>query len=289
MDLQSQERPAQQRKRLSKGCFKASDGVMVEYIHINNSKGRTVSFISGLSGCDGSEWSRQMRMRSFDMLFHKTQLQSGSLKDGSCLHSRARHIVELCGHLGIAETDLVGHSMGGLIAALVYNGYRDAFLINTMTLVSCPGDDPMKTLPYATWLSGWKANGGMFDEFKLLMAGWLSRKVHRRDRGIARKYFGLEKGKAAAAAFLAMHFYGEEIGKMMAAIEAPVLIAHSRRDPIVSYDASLRMHERIKGSELHTFEGFAHSPMYAEPQEFNRVLTAFLDAHPPKDAVGASA
>lgn len=60
-------------------------------------------------------------------------------------------------------------------------------------------------------------------------------------------------------------------------ISAPTLIIHGAKDQAVPLEVSREAHERIRGSELYLMEGCGHWPQRDNPEEFNRVVKAFLD------------
>lgn len=59
-------------------------------------------------------------------------------------------------------------------------------------------------------------------------------------------------------------------------IKAPTLFIHGEKDPGVPLTYARQAHERVKGSRLHVMQGCLHWPMRDRPEEFNRVLGAFL-------------
>ncbi len=58
-------------------------------------------------------------------------------------------------------------------------------------------------------------------------------------------------------------------------ITCPTLIIGGGADQIVGSDASYKMHEQIKGSELYMYENFGHAA-YEEADDFNKRVFDFL-------------
>ena len=83
------------------------------------------------------------------------------------------------------------------------------------------------------------------------------------------------------AALDSMRRLGPALGQSMSGIDVPALVMHAKRDFFVSPDAALRIHERIKDSELHIFDHATHAPMFEQAPEFNRIFLRFLDLHNP--------
>lgn len=61
-------------------------------------------------------------------------------------------------------------------------------------------------------------------------------------------------------------------------ITCPTLVVVGRSDPITPVWCSEEIVARIKGSRLVIFENSGHSPPLEEPEKFQRVVRAFLDA-----------
>ena len=80
-----------------------------------------------------------------------------------------------------------------------------------------------------------------------------------------------ERFMANAKAILAFNGEAE-----LSRISCPTLIIGGSEDRIVGAEASYRMHEMIKDSELHIYEGLGHAA-YEEAADFNKRVFAFLD------------
>jgi pimeloyl-ACP methyl ester carboxylesterase len=60
-------------------------------------------------------------------------------------------------------------------------------------------------------------------------------------------------------------------------IEAPTLIVHGAEDGLVPVDCAHQAHTLIKNSQLHIIAGCGHWPQREKPDEFNRVVSSFLE------------
>ncbi len=286
--------------RMTKGTFASRDGVLVEYCHVDNGSGRTIAFINGWGTTTYSEWSKQMRIRGYDLLFYNNRGNGGSgLGDGDYIRQCASDLCGICGSIGVSEVNLAGHSMGGLIETMFYNEFRSAVAVRTMTFVSSPDDDPIKTFPYRFLLFGEAGvrrlmksyeNGLLGDLASIAERSGMLEKaaffatygggVHMGERAFSSLYHNfLSRRKADVAALRSMREDGHTLGASMARIAVPALIVHARGDFFVSPEAALRIHQRIAGSELHLMERSTHAPMFEQPSEFNRIFLEFLDAH----------
>ena len=64
-----------------------------------------------------------------------------------------------------------------------------------------------------------------------------------------------------------------------AGYRAPTLIMGGRHDHFLTPEHHLHIASLVPGAKSHTFENAGHSAYFEEPQEFNRVVAAFLDSH----------
>ena len=77
---------------------------------------------------------------------------------------------------------------------------------------------------------------------------------------------------------------GHDVEAQLGRITAPTLITFGRRDVATSTRFADRLQRGIRNSELLTFEGCSHAPIYEKVEEFNQKTLAFLQKH-----VGAAA
>ena len=154
-------------ERLRKASFKSRDGVAVDYCLIDNGSPSTLAFINGWGTTSYSEWTRQMRIKSYNLLFFNNRGNGGTgLGDGEYMRSCASDLSELCQKLGVGELNLIGHSMGGLIETLFFDEFRSLFTLRTMTFVSSPDGDPIGTFPYRFLLCGEKGIRSLIGSFE---------------------------------------------------------------------------------------------------------------------------
>ena len=68
----------------------------------------------------------------------------------------------------------------------------------------------------------------------------------------------------------------EDTTDVWAGLDAPTLIAVGDRDPFVAVEDARAHAERARDGSCHVFEGCGHLPSLERPDEFERVLGAFL-------------
>ena len=277
----------------------SSDGVLVEYLFVDNGKKSTIAPVNGW-GATFDYWINQTRIRDYNLLFHNGPgMGESELGSGEYLHHCARSLRELCLKLGITEVDVVGHSMGGLVATLFFNEYKDGIEVKTMTLVSSIAGDPIRTFPYRKLLivnpdkiAASLADGVLGDLAAIIERSRLTERaayvmaraigIKLDERSFSKLYHNYLRDssrKAIMTAFRAMREDGETIGESMSRIDAPTLVTGSKNDVLVCPEAAIRIHERIGGSRIHIFEDGNHAPMFQKPREFNRLLLDFLAQH----------
>ena len=64
-----------------------------------------------------------------------------------------------------------------------------------------------------------------------------------------------------------------------AGYKIPTLVMGGRHDHFLTPEHHLHIASLVPGAKSHTFENSGHSAYWEEPQEFNRVVGAFLDSH----------
>ncbi len=65
----------------------------------------------------------------------------------------------------------------------------------------------------------------------------------------------------------------------LAGYRTPTLLMGGRHDHFLAPEHHLHIASVVPGAKSHTFENSGHSAYFGEPQEFNRVVAAFLDSH----------
>lgn len=190
--------------------------------------------------------------------------------------------------LGIKKFDLMGHSMGGkhaLAFAVMYPEY-----IRKMVLVDTDGfvKDPW-------WTNHTK---GLFKPIGLLTSWLLSKKWFLRQFA-KQVYFDskfipsderLQKGaefyrqKDALAAVRAMnHSYPSLSLKLtglrdnLSKLNIPTLIVWGMQDKILHVSLAYTAQNEIPNADLHIFDRSGHLPQVEHAEEFNRLVTKFLD------------
>jgi pimeloyl-ACP methyl ester carboxylesterase len=92
---------------------------------------------------------------------------------------------------------------------------------------------------------------------------------------MARNMFQRQKAMASAAKFL-WPIWDKGLRKRIHRISAPTLIVWGDHDGIVPTAYAEEFHKAIRGSQMQIIKDTAHFEMIEKPEEFDRVVKAFL-------------
>ncbi len=194
--------------------------------------------------------------------------------------AQAARVAALIETLGLTQVQLVGHSMGGGIAALVAS--RHPRSLRSVTLMSAAGVRFRDNAFGQAVLRGEHPFGVatvdqldaylglVFRDPPLLPWPLKSALVERRLRDDAFERSVLEAIARGPEAFLP----GESAG----AIALPTLVLGCSADPVVDPSAGERYAQQIAGAERVALEGCAHMPMMELPEAVAAVLVQFVEA-----------
>ena len=192
-------------------------------------------------------------------------------------------------HLGAAPAHIVGLSMGGIIAfQLAVDHPR---LVRSLTLVNCVPELVPRTLKQR-----WTVGLRLFVARLFGPAGiarMLARKLFPRpDQAHLRERFqeSMERNDRRAYSATQRALLGWSVLDRIDVIEAPTLMVASERDywPLAEKQGYAR---RMKRAEVVAVPGVGHALPIEAPDEFNRLLAAFLARHalePKQDAPAKS-
>jgi pimeloyl-ACP methyl ester carboxylesterase len=176
--------------------------------------------------------------------------------------------------LKIESPYVVGHSLGGMIAAEVAAlspAVRKLVLCNAMGLWR----DDLPAPDLFTMQSEEQSRALYFDA---ATAQKLAPQIDREDReAVARAMFERQKSLAAAAKFL-WPIWDKGLKKRIHRIKAPTLIIWGERDGIVPTQYAYEFSRLIPGSRVEVIPETAHMPMFENPEDFVRIVGQFLEA-----------
>ncbi|MGY3805071.1 alpha/beta fold hydrolase [Pigmentibacter ruber] len=189
--------------------------------------------------------------------------------------------------LGVDQTHLVGHSMGGLIATRFSELFPEKVL--SLTLISSAGFS--RKIPIHFRIFSLPFVGEFFIKpNKRGLFSALRRNVYHQNLDLstlANKLYTYslhpEMGKTLLnVCRAAINIFGfkrrvvRSITKDVGKIRAPVLIIWGKNDIIIYVSHAIKAHKLIKNSQLSIFDACGHLPQFEYPKKFNDLLLNFI-------------
>ncbi len=254
----------------------------VETFYVDRGSGKVVVLIHGWASSSFS-WRYNIHQLSNSLRVIAPDLPgfglSKPLSAGLHLDSVVKHIARFLEILDVGKFSLVGHSMGGIVAAYLatrsVDNVEKLVLINPSFFVTEDGRMSfiMKIARRRPW-------GGILSRFlisKFFIRYALKRvyvKKHVVDDMLVEGYY--ESVKNADASLLdAVNISREFSLDVLSGIKCPVLFILGKLDTLVSCAKNNELAERI-GARVFVDEGSGHNVHEESPEEVNRVIIDFL-------------
>ncbi len=170
------------------------------------------------------------------------------------LDSYAEFIIGFLDALGIAQVDLMGHSMGGMIGIAAAARHPDRF--RKLVLIDSAGLPELVKRP---WLAPIKMLGDSSLRQMRYYPTFI--KIGMRARTPRE---GLKMVRT------------ESIAHLLDAITMPTLIIWGSRDRVIPLEHGAYLAQHIKGARLAILRGLGHMPFYEKPRECNKLVLSFL-------------
>jgi pimeloyl-ACP methyl ester carboxylesterase len=230
--------------------------------------GPPVVLVHGLSG--SSRWWRRNigALTPHRRVYMVDLIGFGASRAGQrfVLAEAASTLTSWMDQLGLERVGLVGHSMGGMIAAELAADAPER--VERLVLV-----DPA-ALPIDAHVSTHALS--LLRELRYVSLSFLPVLI-----ADALRAGPFTLWRAATALMLA------DLRPKLAQIRAPTLVIWGEHDALVPLAFAQPLAEYLRYEELIVIKGAGHVPMWDRPQEFNRVLTKFLfgdeQSNPGKD------
>ena len=196
------------------------------------------------------------------------------LEEGCSTRDMARDLAEAMEQLGIRKADILGVSMGGMIAQHLAIDYPEK--VNKLVLtVTAARPNPILAESVGEWIElAGKGDHSAFMDSNLRRI--YSDEYYRKNKWMAPIVGRLTKPASydrffrQADACLTHDAYGN-----LHRIQAPTLIIGGGKDLTLGGDASKELAERIPGAELRMYPQWGHG-LYEEAGDFNQVVLDFL-------------
>ena len=265
------------------------NGETLAYVPLGDPKGPAVVLIHGYTD-NARDWvplvpylSPHFRLILVDIRGH------GRSSKPECCYTRfdfAYDIKLLLDALEVRQADLVGHSLGSVIAQTFAENWPER--TRRVVLISSSAG-PKPGAPVSGALAGYldqiRELKDPIDPDSPFMMGWWSsptpvdpdflRRQRRDSAAIPARVWEavLEQG-------LDPMFASGELQKSLPKLTAPTLLIWGSKDPLVTADLRQTLREGLPQAQVKIFDGLGHNPFWENPQGCAEVINAFLSAAP---------
>ncbi len=200
--------------------------------------------------------------------------RKNALPDGWTTRDMARDLAEALERLNIRKADILGVSMGGMIAQHLAIDYPE--MVDKLVLtVTAAKSNPILTESVGEWIVFAKqGDHSAFMESNLRRI--YSDAYYRKNRWMVPLLGKLTKPKSYDRFFLqADACLTHDACENLHRIQTPTLVIGGEKDLALGGDASRELAENIPGAELMMYPQWGHG-LYEEEKDFNQVVKNFL-------------
>jgi 3-oxoadipate enol-lactonase len=261
--------------------FAQASGATIHYT-VEGAGKETILLLMGLGG-HASEWGAVFvadlaRDHRVVLMDNRGIEQSQTSASTWTMNDMANDALAVLDALGVARAQVVGTSMGGMIAQLLAaeHGQRVAKLVLMST--SFGGRDSLPPTDKAAAAFG-PQSGSVGEQRRhglrmLTSDSFADDHAELIDMLVAQRERNPTSGptfKAQLDAILA-----SDRSQVVAQIRTPTLVIHGDLDPLVPPDNGRLLSERIAGAQFVLLEGCGHMPHLEQPVETAQVIRTFL-------------
>jgi pimeloyl-ACP methyl ester carboxylesterase len=261
------------------------DGITLAYIDTGNPAGPPVVLIHGYTD-NARDWvpvlpylSKRFRLILVDIRGH------GKSSKPECCYNRldfAYDIKLLLDALSIRRADVIGHSLGSIIAQTFAEYWPER--TDRVVLISSTGGRPPGVAPpefdFAAEIR--KLKEPIDPDSPFMIAWWDSptpvnpdfiRRQRQDAAAIPLKVWlaVLDEALPNATAYT-------DLQSTLPRLKAPTLLIWGSKDPIMEEPMRKTLREALPGAQVKIFEGLGHNPFWEDPPAVARVINKFLDA-----------
>jgi pimeloyl-ACP methyl ester carboxylesterase len=273
----------------SKKTLALPDGERLAYIDMGQHAGPSVVLIHGYTD-NARDWvpmlpyvSKRYRLILVDIRGH------GQSRKPECCYTRldfAYDIKLLLDALGVRKADIVGHSLGSIIAQTFaeYWPERTAHVVLISSTGGSPPGMPKKAPQFDFAAEIRKLKEPIEADSPFMIAWWDSptpvdpdfiRRQRKDAAGIPLRVWlaVLDQGLPAN------NMYGD-LQSTLPRLQAPTLLIWGSKDPIMEEDVRQSLRDALPGAKVRIFEGLGHNPFWEDPRGVADAINAFLDTPP---------
>jgi pimeloyl-ACP methyl ester carboxylesterase len=270
----------------SKKNMALPDGETLAYIDMGDRSGPPVVLIHGYTD-NARDWvpmlpylSKHYRLILVDIRGH------GQSSKPECCYSRldfAYDIKLLLDGLGVRKADIVGHSLGSIIAQTFaeYWPERTAHVVLISSTGGYPTDLPKKPAQFDFAAEIRKLKEPIDADSPFMIAWWDSptpvdpdfiRRQRKDAAGIPLRVWlaVLDEALPADNAFT-------DLQATLPRLKAPTLLIWGSKDPIMEEAVRQSLRKALPNAKVKIFDGLGHNPFWEDPQGVAESINAFLD------------
>ena len=262
------------------------DGVTLAYIDTGNPTGPPVVLIHGYTD-SARDWvpvlpylSKRFRLILVDIRGH------GKSSKPECCYTRldfAYDIKLLLDALSIRQADVIGHSLGSIIAqtfAEYWPERTDRVVLVSSTGGRPPGSTAPPQFDFAAEIR--KLKDPIDPDSPFMIAWWDSptpvnpdfiRRQRQDSAAIPLKIWlaVLDQALPGATTYT-------DLQSTLPRLKAPTLLIWGSKDPLMEEPVRKTLRDALPGAQVKIFEGLGHNPFWEDPAAVGRVINAFLGA-----------
>jgi len=269
----------------SKKLMALPNGESLAYIDRGERAGAAVVLIHGYTD-NARDWvpmlpylSKRYRLILVDIRGH------GQSSKPECCYTRldfAYDIKLLLDALGVQKADIVGHSLGSIIAQTFaeYWPERTAHVVLISSTGGTPPGRPKKPPQFDFAAEIRKLKEPIEADSPFMIAWWDSptpvdpdfiRRQRKDAAGIPLRVWLAVLDQALPA----NNVYGD-LQSSLPRLKAPTLLIWGSKDPIMEEDVRQSLRDALPNAKVKTFDGLGHNPFWEDPRGVAEVINAFL-------------
>jgi pimeloyl-ACP methyl ester carboxylesterase len=270
----------------SKKTMALPDGETLAYIDRGEHSGPAVVLIHGYTD-NARDWvpmlpylSKRHRLILVDIRGH------GQSSKPECCYTRldfAYDIKLLMDALGVQKADIVGHSLGSIIAQTFaeYWPERTARVVLISSTGGSPPGGPKKPPQFDFAAEIRKLKEPIEADSPFMIAWWDSptpvdpdfiRRQRKDAAGIPLRVWLAVLDQALPA----NNVFGD-LQSTLPRLKAPTLLIWGSKDPIMEEDVRRSLRDALPGAKVQVFDGLGHNPFWEDPRGVAEVINAFLN------------
>ena len=257
------------------------DGISMAYVPLGNPTGTPVVLIHGYTDSD-LDWaslvpylSKRFRLILVDLRGH-----GESSKPGCCYtrYDFAYDIKLLLDRLHVRRADIVGHSLGSIVAQ-TFAELWPARTLRVVLISSTAAAPPKAAGPQYDWTAQIRRLKEPLDPDSKFMREWWSSPTP-----VDRRFLRRERRNAAAiplGVWLAVLNEGlgdlGDLARTLPQLTAPTLLIWGSKDPIMLPPMRRSLERALPHAKVVVFPGLGHNPFWESPRGCAAVINAFLN------------